>query len=85
MEEQWWMEWTRDNAHRFLPYGFYSTDFDSLCAWNPDLLTILTGAFGLHFDAYSPMVLDWGFLDTDIPLTASDEEFHTERISPSQL
>ena len=85
MEEQWWNEWTWDNAHQFMQYSFYSDDFDSICERNHDLLTILTGAFGLHFNASTTMVLDWGFLNMDVPLTASDEEYHTDQISPSGL
>ena len=31
-------------------------------------------------------VLDWGFLNMDVPLTASDaNEYHTDWISPSHL
>jgi hypothetical protein len=49
-------------------------------------MLILTGAFGLQFDALTPSVSDWGFLDTDVPLTAPDDnDYQSNRISPSRL
>jgi hypothetical protein len=49
-------------------------------------MLILTGAFGLQFDAFLPMVLNWGFLNTEVPLTALDDiDYQSDRISPSHL
>ena len=85
-EEEWWNDLTHDNAYQ-LHYAHYGRDFAYLLEHNPNLMQILSGAFGIWFNASMQMVLlDWGFLDMDVPLTAPDDSnFHTNWISPSHI
>jgi hypothetical protein len=46
-EEEWWNDLTHDNAYQFLHYAHYGRDFAYLLEHNPNLMQILSGAFGI--------------------------------------
>jgi hypothetical protein len=67
---EWIANWFQDNLHWFLYLNTYSSYFDRLCSTNPDLIPILLGHSPFNFGGYNDRVmLDWGFLDMDGPLT----------------
>jgi hypothetical protein len=84
---EWLASWFQDNSHRFLHLNTYSSYFDGLCSVNPDLILILLGHSPFDFDGYNDqVVLDWGFLDIDGPLTdTSSHAVDSSRVLPSRL
>lgn len=87
--DEWLASWLDDNAHRFLHEMHFASKFESISIANPDLITILTGMIPFSFPGGSTRrVLDWGFLDTDVPLIEKDTQdlsSSSDRVIPSRV
>jgi hypothetical protein len=87
--DEWMESWYHNNFHRFLHKTHFANQFESLSHGHPDLMFILTRTNTLTFTGgITPAVLDWGFLDTDVPLTERDSHDYTtssDRIIPSKV
>jgi hypothetical protein len=84
---EWIADWFQDNSHQFLHLNTYSSYFDGLCSANPNLIPILLGHSPFNFGGYNnQVVLDWGFLDIDGPLTDTfSHAVDCSRMLPSHL